>query len=289
MKFKTAFASLFLLAAAIARADAPLYQVKLTSTKTFEVPAGAGIDLYPLSERMGAGMRQASARKIVAADYATGTVLKTKQPASAIQEVLSQITRQTGLKLTATFNTALEQIAPNTLVQAFSETAVITLVLTPKGGDEFALTCIYTIDERPGGSIDGTPAAIAQMEETLRRRTADSAATSLPGRFATAELKSEDYFRGTQGWTLSNPSGENQTPVMFLLLKKGDEYTLGVYQAANSVWTMIDQPVVLNGFGPPYCYGRDKRMSLRSPKTNGPGGFDLFLENGHLLKKEFAE
>jgi len=263
--------------------------VKLTSTKTFEVLAGAEIDFYPLSERMGAGMRQASTRKIVAADYATGTVLKTKQPASAIREVLSQISRQTGLKLTATFNTALEEIAPNALVQAFSETAVITLVLTPKGGDEFALTCVYAIDERPIGSIDGTPAAIAQMQETLRRMNADSAATSLPAKFATAELKSADYFRGAQGWTLSNPNGENQTPVMFLLLKKGDEYTLGVYRETNAVWSMIDQPVVLNGFGAPYCHGRDKLMSLRSAKIDGHSGFDFFLENGRLLKKEFAE
>jgi hypothetical protein len=287
MKFKVVFVFLCILAAEIARAEGPLYSVKLTSTETFEVAAGTGISIYADSEQF--GIRKASERKIVAAGYVTGIVIKTKVPASAIQDVNFQIARQTGLKLLATVNAGLEQIAPTTLLLAFSETAVITLVLTPKGGDEFSLTCSYVIDERPAGSIDGTPAAIAQLEERLRRMVADSTATSLPTKIAASELKPDDYFRGAQEWTLSSPTGDTPTPVKFLLLKRGDEYTLGVYREANAVWSMIDQPVVLHGFGPPGCYGRDKLMFLRSPKTGGHGGFDFFLENDHLLKKEFTE
>ena len=58
------------------------------------------------------------------------------------------------------------------------------------------------IDERPAGSNDGTPAAIAEMEETIRLMTADSTAASLPAHLALGDIKPGEYFRGALRFSL---------------------------------------------------------------------------------------
>lgn len=292
MNSKIFFLALFLSGALLAPAAAPLYRTKITSTKTFEVMAGTGLNFYPFSEQMGGTMNGKSRRRIIAADYEAGVVIKTKEPAAAIQQVLGQISKQTGLMLTTHFNSNLEQIAPATLLQAFSDTSVITLLLTPKGEDVFALACAYAIDERPEGSIDGTPAAIAQMEEAARRMTADSVATSLPEKIAANDLKPGDYFRGAQKLSLSDPTGKMQTPVMALLLKKSDNYTVGIYRNVEGTWIIIDQPVALSGTGSPHprvkSEASETLASIRALKIDGTGGVDLYVSNGHLLQQPFS-
>ncbi|HWA27734.1 MAG TPA: hypothetical protein VG734_18910 [Lacunisphaera sp.] len=46
---------------------------------------------------------------------------------------------------------------------------MITLLLVPMEGGLHRLICQYVIDERPPGSNDGTPAAIAEMHEIMKQ------------------------------------------------------------------------------------------------------------------------
>jgi hypothetical protein len=230
--------------------------------------------------------------KAVAADSQTGIKIKTKDPGSAIQGIGRQIAQQTGLALRSTINSSLGEIAPTVVLQACSETAVITLVLVPKD-DSFILTCSYVIDERPAGSIDGTAASIAQMKEVERMLTADSIATTLPVKFTAKELKPGDYFRGMQAYSVTTPDGKQPTSLAFLMLKKDEDYTVGLYQNLDGTWTLIDQPVALKSTHTPHMYGtakgKENLSSIRAVNVDGKGGVDLFVADGHIVKKEFAE
>jgi hypothetical protein len=280
----------FGLIAAVVRAEAPLYTVKFTSTSTFEVSGSTGsasLNFYPETKAT------KGKRNIVGAGYLTGIEIKTKDPARAAQAILRQICEQTGLMAGYHMKSSLAELEPIVLLQGFSETSTITLLLTPKQVNVFTVTCAYVIDQRPDGSIDGTPAGIAQMNEQLRALTADSIATTLPQKFPTAGLKAENFFRGRQEMTITDPTGKQSQKVSFLLLKKDRDYTVGIYRESEGTWTIIDQPITLRGTGSPHINGRgngkDLISSIRAINADGKTGTDLYVVDGRIIKKEFAE
>lgn len=304
MNLRTALLFLFLLAGTpLLQAIAPLYNVKITPTKTFEFVAEPNtsdqLSFYPLTDFM---RKPGGGRKVVAANYVTSLpAIRTETPAVAAQEILNQIGQQTGLMLRKYLNSTLTRVAPGALVQAVSDTAVITLVLTPKEKDLFWVACAYVIEERPEGSIDGTPAAIAQMEETMRLMTADSTVTSLPEKVVLKDIKLGDYFRGSLGFSLPDSSGQF-LPVVVLMLKKGNDYTVGFYRNEDGLLTILDQPVALSGTRPPFLTNlpdqaaspdnvppraSQSRTGLRANKFEGAGGYYIAFENGHVVKNEF--
>jgi hypothetical protein len=166
---------------AFTRAADALYSVTVTSNPAFEVVGNARLSFFPFSEQMGAMIRRSKVRAIVAAD-ATTITLRTDHPEKVLTQVLRQIGEQTGLKLSSTTNSQTPRTDPVFIRQVFSDTAVLTLVLAPAGNGLHHLACHYVIDERPEGSNDGTPAAIAEMAKmmqeiqgTLRRDNSEPA------------------------------------------------------------------------------------------------------------------
>lgn len=178
------------------------------------------------------------------------------------------------------------------MLQAFSETSVITLLLTTKDESVYLLSMAYVIDKRLEGSIDGTPAGITQIKESIRRIDADSVATSLPAKIALRDLKMEDYFHSMQQISLSDPTGEKHSTVMVLMLKKQDDYTLGIYQTTGGVSTMLDGPISLPGTKPPVFRGSGDQKAfirfIRVPNLDGSGGVDFFVSEGHVTKQAFS-
>ena len=295
-----------LAAAPLLRAEGALYSVKIAAAPSFEVVAAPNIygqlSMFPFSEMMAKGMQKPGGRKVIAADYAAGFVcIRTKEPSVAVQDIANQITRQTGLMLKKHVNSALAVIAPTTILQAFSDTAVITLVLTPKEPDVYLVSCSYLIEERPEGSNDGTPAALAQMEETMRLLSADSTATTLPSRIALKDVQLGEYFRGAQQFQQPEANGQF-FPAVILMLKKGNDYTVAWYRNENGLLIMLDQPVALSATHSPFITNlpdaasapagtpvrpEQIRLGLRANRIDGPGGYYLSFENGRMSKKEF--
>lgn len=286
-------------------ADA-LYSVKIAASPSFEVVTATNVfgqlSMYPFSEMMAKGMQKPGGRKVIAADYAAGFVcIRTKEPSVAVQDIANQITRQTGLMLRKHVNSSLAVIAPTTILQAFSDTAVITLVLTPKEPDVYLVSCSYLIEERPKGSIDGTPAAITQMEETMRLLSADSTATTLPARIALKDVQPGEYFRGAQQFQQPGANGQF-IPLVVLMLKNGNDYTVAFYRNEDGQLSMLDQPVVLSGTRSPFVTNLPTepplpadtplrpdqiRLGLRANNISGTGGYYLSFENSRVFKKVF--
>lgn len=169
-------------------ADGPLFTVKIASSSHLEVVAAPNISgvlsMYPFSEMMAKGMKPRGARKVLAADYAVDFVrIRTKDPSLAAQDISHQIFQQTGLILRKHINSSLAQIAPVIFLQTFSDMAVINLLLTPtKEQDVYQVSCSYLIEERPEGSVDGTPAALEEVarqmkeiQEMMARQKAEAA------------------------------------------------------------------------------------------------------------------
>ena len=302
MRLKTKLLLLLALTGApLLQATAPLYSVKIGSTQSFELIPEANtsdrLDLYPMTE-----MEIKGSRKVVADGYATGLAkIKTGNPSIAIQDIFKQIGQQTGLMLRIHLDSTLSSIAPVTIMTAFSEIAVITLVLTPKEPGVFQVTCSYVLDARPAGSTDGTAAATAQMEEALRLLTADSTATSLPVKTALQDIKPGEYFRGAMKYSEPDENG-GFFPAVALILKKGNDYTLGVYHNEAGVLTLLDQPVDVHGTRAPFVSDLPKnpapatgaphspsqiRLGFRANKIDGGGGYYISLEHGRLVKTEF--
>lgn len=154
--------------APLARAYDPLYTVTLQSTPVFEIVGHGRLAFYPFSEQMTAMIRQKKVRRILGADSVTIT-LRSARPKEVLSQILQQISEQTGFKLGSTSNSTTPPTDPVFFRQAFSDTAVITLLLVPADDGLYRLTCHYLIDERPEGSTDGTPAAIAELQETKKQ------------------------------------------------------------------------------------------------------------------------
>jgi hypothetical protein len=284
------------LAVAGAAASGPPYTVELKAGRTFDVVTGPG-----LGSRLSFFARSMSAtrpnnapagRNTVSNGYQYNIRIRSKEPATAVQEIFAQISQQTGLMFTRYLDGGLPAaIAPAVLMQGYSETSVFNLFLLPKANDEYLLVCSYVIDERPAGSIDGTPEAVVRMEEAMRYMTADSIATVLPASFTLISLKQTDYFRGLQSYTLTDPTGTKTTPVAVLLLKKGPDYTVGFYTEAKGTWSLLDQPAALDGMNPPHLMGRSVGNrpvnSIHAVKQDDSGGIDLFIEDGQVIPRPF--
>lgn len=290
MKLKHLISSFCLLASLLARADEAIYSIQLTTTPHLTIQSEyKKLSLSPLSENASKALNRTKTRKIIAADYASEILIKTTEPNMALQDILGQITEQTGLMLSAVMNTTLDKIAPVATLQGLSDTSVINLLLTPKEPDLYILTCSYAIFTRSEGSIDGTPAAITQMNAMRQKMNADSVAPELPKAFRKDGFKFDDYYRGGLGAAITDPMGKNPVGLITLHLKAGDKYTLGVYLERSGVWSMIDEPINLMGFGPAGVYGKNGLLSLRCRKLGGGSGLDIFIENGHLIKVPYTE
>jgi hypothetical protein len=146
-------------------------------------------------------------------------------------------------------------------------------------------------DAHPARSIDGTPEALVRMDAASRFMTADSIATALPASFTPAGITQTDYFRGLQNYTLTDPTGTKTTPVAVLMLKRGPDYTVGFYVEAGGTWSLLDQPVALEGMNPPHLIGRTVENrpvnSIHAVKQDDSGGVDLFVEDGHIIPQPF--
>lgn len=132
---------------AAAFSDEPLVSVTLSDGDAFSVISGAHFDVYGLSERMKPMVQSSRNRKIAAASYSTGTIVRTSDPKMAIQEILRQISEQSGLILGSFRDSRISSISPTVLLLAAGEKSVWNLLLTPKDDYTyvFSLTCL--IDE----------------------------------------------------------------------------------------------------------------------------------------------
>ncbi len=305
MNFKTiSLALLAFICATRLPAAGALYTVRLAGDRSFELVAEPNaihqLSFSPLGEIGTKIMAGPGKRKLVAADYEPAFVkIRTQDPVAAAQEILRQISQQTGLMLRVHLNSSLAQIAPVTVVQAISDTAVITLILTPVSNDVFLVTCAYVLDERPSDSVDGTPASIVQMDKTaatLRAMEGDSQATHLPERVVMKDLKAEAFFRGTM-MRFDAVDAEGKTfETVALMLRKGSDYTVGFYRNEDGILALLDRPLELLGTKSPYLTNLPEhtsirtdrfRMALRANKPTGTGGYYLALELGHPVKIEF--
>lgn len=290
MNIRFLFLTIYLALIVLVHADEPIYSVKLKPAPNFTLPSGAGmLSFHPLSTGASQVFNGHIKRKIKGAGYVTGIEIQTKEPRIALQEILLQICEQTGLQLGKIADSSLAKLSPITLLQGFSETAVVNLLLTPSEGDASILSCSYVVYERPENSIDGTPAAIAQMEAMRQQMNADSVAQTLPSEFTKNAIKLSDYCRGGLSAEITDRQGKNPLEVLTLHLKTGNHYILGVYQEKAGAWHMIEEPLDLSGFGPAGIYEINGISSLRCRKSGGGSGFDIFIEDGHLIKSNYAE
>jgi hypothetical protein len=300
MNLKTGLlAFVSLVGAALSSAADPLYTVLLAPGRHFELvgapPAGVQLSFYPLSEMMAQGSKAPHARKVVASDYLPAfATIRTDNPSLALQSLFNQIALQTGLMLRKHINTSLPAMAPATMMQAYSETAVITLLLVPKEPGLYLASGAYVIEERPEGSIDGTPEAIAQTKEQLRLLTADSTAPVLPASVVLAEIRPGDYFRGAQLFQLPDDKG-GFYPAAVLILKRGTDYSLASYRNDDGQLTRLGEPVAWSGTKPPYVSassgqspgspGNPPRLTqvrtgFRAENPDGKGGVDISFAAG---------
>jgi len=128
--------------------EGALYTISLKKSSSFEVVAGGAIAIYPLSERAKPMIQKSRNRGIEAADYDCSIKIKTAQPKMAVQEIMWQIADQTGLSLGSFMNSPLVEAEPAVILMAAGENSVWHIVLTSKGGDVYALTLSYLIDEK---------------------------------------------------------------------------------------------------------------------------------------------
>lgn len=129
-------------------AESALHSISLKGSASFEIVAGGAIKIYPLSERARPMIQKSHNRSINAADYDCGTKIKTAQPKMAVQEIMRQISDQTGLPLGNFTNSRLVEAEPTVILMAAGENSVWHVVLTSKGADVYALTLSYLIDDK---------------------------------------------------------------------------------------------------------------------------------------------
>jgi hypothetical protein len=128
-------------------AQAPIITVTLKNGDAFSVTSSPRLDIYGLSERAKPIVQSSRNRKIEAAAYATGPVIRTLDPPRAIQEILVQLSEQSGHNLASFQNSKMGTIAPAFLLLAVGEKSVWNLFLTPNGEDTFVLSVTCLIDE----------------------------------------------------------------------------------------------------------------------------------------------
>lgn len=238
--------------------------------------------------------RESHARDVVAAGYDSGVRIVAHKPVVAAEGVLAQIADRTGLQLHYSIDSRLEAMQPAVMVQGFSDTAVVTVVLTPASGDEFTVSCAYVIDARTKGAIDGTPAAIDQMQrekvELKRLMNDDSIADVLPDTIGADQIEDRSFgrrfFKGlARTYDVRNGS---PVPIAILMLKRKDVYTIGYYEKSADHWALIDQPVVVSGTKPPYFTNlpNQNRGAVRGNKLDQSGSVFVYLENGHVTRRD---
>lgn len=128
-------------------AEDPVGSVEFQNGSSFAVESSPRMHIYGLSERAKPVMR-AHRSRIIAADYATGTVIRTADPQLAIQELCGQLAAQAELSLGRVTNSAMGSIAPSFLIMAFDEKSVWHLLLTPRDEAEtYMLSVSCLIDE----------------------------------------------------------------------------------------------------------------------------------------------
>jgi hypothetical protein len=276
----------------------PSYSIPLKSCAAFTLTERPGstnvLSFSPISELERKVFDGSHARKVVAAGYDSGIHIVAKNGVFAAEDILSQIADATGLNLHYSVDSRLEAIRPAVIVQGFSETAVVTVVLTPTTNDEFIVSCAYVIDSRNEGSIDGTPTSVAQMRhekaEMARVMNDDSIADALPASISDAQLEDRqfgrEFFRG-----VTRTFGERNGgffPLVVLMLKRKDAYTLGYYEKTGDRWTIVEKPVAMSGTKSPYFTNlpNENRVALRGEKLDQSGSVFIYLENGHVVRRE---
>lgn len=127
-------------------AESPLVAVTLRDGDSFTVESQPNITIYELSERAMPIVR-AQRKGAIAADYATGTLIRTENPRLAIQEITRQIAEQTGRSISKVRNSHITAIEPVLLLLAIGEKSTWNLLLTPKGDSRYVLSLTCVIDE----------------------------------------------------------------------------------------------------------------------------------------------
>jgi hypothetical protein len=66
---------------------------------------------------------------------------------------------------------------------------------------------------------------------------------------------------------------------------------VGFYIQAGGTWSLLDQPVALEGMNPPHLIGRTVENrpvnSIHAVKQDDSGGVDLFVEDGRVIPQPF--
>lgn len=282
----------------VARAEEPAagppYAIQLKSSSSFSVIGSAStITISPVSE-MQRRVMNSPARKVVAAGYDVGVRIKTTNANGAAQAILAQIAEATGLHLHYSVSSSLAEIKPVVLLQGFSDTAVITIVLAPASvPDEFTVACAYTLDARPTGSNDGTPAGAAELAaeraEFLRVMEGDSVADTLPASVPDAEIRNlaftHRFFRPSQ---VSFERNGTAVPLVVLMVKRQDAYTVGFYERTGPNWTLLGKPVALTGTKAPYYTNAPgtNDVGLRANHLSSPGAVWVYVRDGHVVRED---
>jgi hypothetical protein len=206
------------------------------------------------------------------------------------EDVLAQISRQTGLQLHYSVDGTLAAIKPIVLLQGCSESSVVTILLTPTGPDRYRLTCAYEIDARPSGSIDGTPAAIGAIKQAEEDMTAifnrDSITSQLPAEISESDLKKTpagSYFRSPV--LVSTRIHGSWGQALVLMLRHQDHYTIGFYLQADGVWRIVERPVEISGTKDPYLTNapNGNAGAVGAAVAGSSGGYLIYLDDEKLI------
>lgn len=234
----------------------PPYLVELTSGGGFELRPGTKKTIT-LSARPEIFASAPVVPKVIGLDYDAGVAIETDQPVLAAQEIMRQIGQRTGLRLRTATNSATDALKPLAILQGVSETAVVTIVLSPATGRTFNVGIAYVLYKRPAGSIDGTPDAIAAMDAEVgrfrRMMNEDSVATELPKTVLRADAETQEFyerfFRGAA--RLGGVRDGRAVQRLLLMLKRQDAYSVAFYDDIDGVWKRIGNPIQIRSPRPP--------------------------------------
>lgn len=138
----------FLALAVSALADSPMYSFSLKDNRFFTVEGNRTIDIHGLSERLRPMVQESKKRKIAAAHYSGGVLIRTPDAGAAAQEVISQISDQSGVELGFFNDTAFAaKTSPVILLMAVNQKSVWHVLLTPKEEGLYLLSLTCVVDE----------------------------------------------------------------------------------------------------------------------------------------------
>lgn len=126
-------------------AQVAVYHVAFKDTDNMKFMGERDVVIYPLSERAKPMVESNLQRHVKAADYASGIIVKTDKPEQAAQEILHQISTQTGEKIGPFQNSVLKKAAPTAILMGASKTSVWQVVLSPAQKGDYVLTISYLI------------------------------------------------------------------------------------------------------------------------------------------------